>query len=127
MDPEDETILHGVARELWEEAGLVVKGFKRQVGEGYSFQIAKELCWLKLNFLVDVERGEEEKRKVDGEVNVPEVTIDLNEHQKFVWASEVECRRRKVGSLEIEFTSQKQEETILEEFRVRKAERGHGV
>ena len=111
VDAEDVTILHGVARELWEEAGLVVEVFDQQIGDGHSFYLRDQRRCFKLEFLVEVESTES-------------VTLDPNEHQRFVWASEGECRVGKVGTgdaaLGIEFTTRAQEETILEGFRLRK-------
>ena len=113
IDAEDPTILHGVARELWEEAGLRAKEFKALVGEGRNFWIGRGLLVLKLEFWVEVE-GE----------GMSEVRLDPNEHQMFVWASEEECRCRKVGKgeglVEIQFTSLEQEKAIFEGFRLRK-------
>ena len=118
VDPEDSTILHGAARELWEEAGLVVTSFRRQVGQGLGFTTRTKGLWmLKLVFEAEVESS--------GGV---EVTLDEHEHQKFVWATEEECRAKKVvekeGVVELAFTTAAQEETIFEGFRLRKQERG---
>lgn len=48
-----------------------------------------------------------------------EVKLDPVEHQRFIWASEEEVRTRKVGDVELEFTSRDLEDTVLEAFRVR--------
>jgi 8-oxo-dGTP pyrophosphatase MutT (NUDIX family) len=108
VDAEDATILHGAARELWEEAGLRVTAFRTMVGDAVVFgtsRTSRGVEFVKLSFLVDVEAEADE---------LLEVKIDPDEHQRFVWASEDECRPNRVGSLEIEFTSQAQQQTILE-------------
>lgn len=54
---------------------------------------------------------------------IPDVTIDPNEHQAYLWATEDECRARRKGDVELKFTSKDQEADILEGFRRRKARR----
>ena len=127
VDSDDATILHGAARELWEEAGLRVTAFRAVVGAGEVFgrgggggvEFAKVSFWADVEGLGD---GDGEGEGVERKVEV-EVKIDPDEHQRFVWASEEECRASRVGSLEIEFTSPAQRRTILEGFRVWKADR----
>ncbi|KAG0648460.1 Nucleoside diphosphate-linked moiety X motif 17 [Hyphodiscus hymeniophilus] len=123
VDASDSTILDGVARELWEEAGLVVKAFREQVGVGREFRTARKgLVVFKVEIWVEVESAEH-------------VTLDPDEHQRFVWAMEEECKRGRVGRLgsaegdgdggfEIEFTCLEQQESILEAFRIRKEVEG---
>jgi 8-oxo-dGTP pyrophosphatase MutT (NUDIX family) len=120
VDAGDASILHGAARELWEETGLLVTAFKKQVGEGIGrgFRTSRGLWVCGLTF----------EAEVDGTGNgVPDVRLDENEHQRFVWASEEECRAKRVrgedGVLEIEFTSVTVQETVLEAFRMRKLEK----
>ena len=47
------------------------------------------------------------------------VKLDPKEHQRFVWATEEEVRARKVGNLEIQFTTTDLEATVLEAFGIR--------
>jgi hypothetical protein len=51
------------------------------------------------------------------------VKLDPNEHQRYLWVSEEECRSHRVerdGALvEIKFTRPAQEETVLAGFRLR--------
>lgn len=124
VDLEDETILHGVAREVWEESGLKVTAIGPQVGtaegktEGYVFT-RRGLKFCRFTFEAEVE-------------NTEAVRVDPNEHQKLVWATEEECRsHRVVGNaegevVEIEFTTEAQEGTVLEGFRLRKQAKSEG-
>ncbi|RFU31303.1 hypothetical protein B7463_g5013, partial [Scytalidium lignicola] len=114
-DDEDESILHAVTRELWEEAGLKASNIGPLVGKPHFFvsQSGKQIC--KFNFLVQVEQGTEGKL---------EVKLDPAEHQRFVWASENEVRAKKVGDLDLEFTTKETEETVLEGFKVKRVESG---
>lgn len=107
-DPEDVSILHGAARELWEEAGLTAVRVGPLVGEGYLFatRAGKRVC--KFNFVVEVEEGKRE------------VKLDADEHQAYVWATEEEVREKRVGELKFEFTKKRQEEVILQAFKMRK-------
>lgn len=107
-DDDDESILHGVARELWEEAGLNAISIGPLVGNPHLFvsRSGKQIC--KFNFMVDAEKS------ADGTL---QVKLDPDEHQRFVWASEEEVRTKKVGDVELEFTTGDLEATVLEAFR----------
>jgi 8-oxo-dGTP pyrophosphatase MutT (NUDIX family) len=113
VDHDDKSILHAVARELWEEAGLAATKIGRLVGAPQIFAVrpgsGKEFC--KFTFLVEVEQTSDEGLKLK---------LDPMEHQKFVWATEGGVRAGKVGNVELEFTSWEVEQTVLEAFRVRK-------
>lgn len=120
-DLDDESILHGVAREVWEESGLNVSALKQLVGpvDGLVFFTRRrglKIC--KYTFEVEVESTER-------------VKLDPNEHQNYRWVTEEECRSRKMedeGSVvEIKFTTAAQEATILEGFRLRKEAKSHGL
>ncbi|KAK5165703.1 uncharacterized protein LTR77_008626 [Saxophila tyrrhenica] len=114
VDEEDPTILHAAARELVEEAGLVAAHFTRVVSEkagldpGYVFSNrAGTATWCRLTFAVEVESCER-------------VTLDPNEHQAHVWATEQEVRDQRVEGLEIPITTNSVQATILEAFRLKR-------
>jgi 8-oxo-dGTP pyrophosphatase MutT (NUDIX family) len=112
VDHDDATILHGVARELWEESGLKVKSVGKQVGDAYIFFMRGGLRIVKFTFVVEVETTEN-------------VSLDANEHQKYLWASEEECSSgRVVGEcserMDIKFIFPAQRAAVLEGFRLRK-------
>ncbi|KAM0715201.1 hypothetical protein Q7P37_009666 [Cladosporium fusiforme] len=86
VDATDETVLHGAARELFEEAGLRARSFSHIITEGPNEAagqcfpnrtLTKMFC--RFTFGVEAE--------VDGNGAV-EVRLDPNEHQDFVWATE---------------------------------------
>jgi len=54
-DWEDESIFHGVARELWEEAGLKMTNVVRTVGKEEGFLMRNGLAVAKTTFEVEVE------------------------------------------------------------------------
>jgi 8-oxo-dGTP pyrophosphatase MutT (NUDIX family) len=110
-DKEDPSILHGVARELWEEAGLTAASIGPQVGDGHFFlsRSGKLIC--KFSFLVEAEKG------AGGKLDVK---LDPSEHQNYVWAAEEEVKARKVGDVELNFTTKEQEAVVLEAFRARR-------
>lgn len=115
IDTSDPSILHGLARELREEAGLETNFVGLRVGgHEHRFLTRKGLRILKLNFLV-------EAKGLDEGVTVQ---LDENEHQHFVWASEDDVRKRACGGVKLEFTTKEQEDVILEAFRVRKESQG---
>jgi 8-oxo-dGTP pyrophosphatase MutT (NUDIX family) len=110
VDDDDESVLHAVARELWEEAALTAVSIGPLVGNPHIFESRRGKRVCKFNFLVETNSGE----------GTMDVKLDPEEHQRFVWASEEEARARKVGGLEIEFTMKDLEETVLEAFWIRK-------
>jgi 8-oxo-dGTP pyrophosphatase MutT (NUDIX family) len=103
----DETILHGVARELWEEAGLNATFIGPSVGSPYLFSSGSGNKICKFTFVVETEHAAERR---------PEVRTDPLEHQRFLWASEDEVRSKRAGSVDLVFTTQRQEDTILAAF-----------
>jgi 8-oxo-dGTP pyrophosphatase MutT (NUDIX family) len=104
-DDDDASILHGVARELWEEAGLEVVRVEAMVGEEERFLSSSRKGVRKFNFLVLVKEG-------------GEVLLDENEHQKYVWASESEVKEGRVGSAELVFTKEMVRGLLVEGFRI---------
>ena len=114
VDDEDPSILHGAAREMWEESGLIAKRFNRLVTEGPGgrdlqvFPNSKETRWFcRFSFDVDVE-------------STWNVQLDPTEHQDFVWASEDEIREQKIGDRDLPITNMAMASLILESFRLRK-------
>lgn len=113
VDEDDPSILHGAARELIEESGLVAKRFTHLVTEGAGhpegqvFPNRNKTQWFcRFTFEVEVE-------------NCDDVKLDPNEHQDFVWASEEEVKEPK-GEPELAITTNAVAALILEAFRMRK-------
>ena len=115
-DKQDASILHGVARELWEEAGLTAVRIGPQVGGCHLFFTRSGIPVGKYSFLVDAEKG------ADGKLDVK---LDPGEHQNYVWAAEEEVKSRKVGEIELKFTTREQEAFVLEAFKVRREMSAH--
>ncbi|KAI1338187.1 NUDIX hydrolase domain-like protein [Xylariaceae sp. FL0016] len=106
VDSEDETLLHAVARELWEESGLRAEGIGEALEPAEVLVSTRGLRVCKRSFIV--------------QVNQYEVKLDPNEHEAFVWASEEEVRAKKCGEVVLEFTSPSHEQTIYNAFDTRK-------
>ncbi|KAI1114633.1 NUDIX hydrolase domain-like protein [Nemania sp. NC0429] len=106
IDAEDESLLHGLARELWEETGLRARCVTGLVGTGYTFLTRKNVCVRKYSFAVDVD------------VEAYDVRLDPNEHAAFLWVTEDEARARKCGDIDLVYTSKAQEDLILQSFDV---------
>lgn len=99
-EPSDPTILHSVAREVFEETGLHLTRFTRQVGNGVEFKGRRKEQWQKLSFVIEVaeippldshhqpahENGDAEARDHIG------ITLDPAEHQAYKWATEEQIR-----------------------------------
>ena len=114
VDDEDPTILHGAARELWEESGLVAKRFTHVVTEGPDREpgqvfpnSTKTKTWCRFSFHVEVERCDV-------------VKVDPHEHQDFVWASERDILEQKIGDRKLAITRESMTALILEAFRLRR-------
>ncbi|AEO69662.1 3f02b4c1-b6b2-4d0d-81ef-02695027e69f [Thermothielavioides terrestris] len=140
-DAEDETVLHGLARELWEEAGLRLTNVVRQVGQEDVFLTRRGLAVVKVTFEVEVETptpapagSSESNGDLEKQV-LPEVTLDPNEHVRFVWATEEECTQGKVkapGSasgevMDIRFTSEAQRRVVLLGFKLRREDNERSI
>ncbi|KUI65029.1 MutT-like protein [Cytospora mali] len=116
-----ETILNGLAREVWEESGLKVKNMEAAVWEGQMFRTTRGKRVCKFTFVVEAE-------------NSGEVKLDPNEHQDHVWATEEECRAKRVvrseegkGATKLVFTTAPQEAAILKAFAWWKENRGASI
>lgn len=112
VDAEDASILHGCARELREEVGLVARRMKRLVTEGgekwsvfTNRSGTKVICGV--GFEVEVEDGE--------------VVLDENEHQAWVWAEEEEVRGERMrDGRAVPLTGGMMRRKLLEAFRLRR-------
>ncbi|KAL8932443.1 MAG: hypothetical protein Q9211_006309 [Gyalolechia sp. 1 TL-2023] len=100
VDQEDPTILHSLAREVFEETGLRLTRVVRQAGQGIEWtenKNGKECKWLKLTFEIEVaEIGSSTIPVDEGNVekyleSIP-VELDPEEHQEYAWATEKEIR-----------------------------------
>jgi len=109
-DDDDPSILHSVARELWEESGLAAVRVGPHFGRDDIFRSRSGKVICKLYFIVEIDKGDEDKL---------EVKLDLNEHQNFIWATEEEVKAKKVGDLELTFTTPTLEKNVLESFQIR--------
>ncbi|MCJ1245000.1 hypothetical protein MMC30_002201 [Trapelia coarctata] len=111
----DPTILHSVAREVFEETGLRLTRFVRQIGDGEEFRVSpkeKPKRCLKLSFEIhveeignpllaglqqpaslDLEHSDEHSAKpvLESLKNVS-VVLDPEEHQAFQWVTEEEVK-----------------------------------
>ncbi|KAI0402998.1 NUDIX hydrolase domain-like protein [Xylaria palmicola] len=106
-DDSDESILHAAARELWEEAGLRAARIGGPVGDPYFFTLSdgKKVC--QFNFAVHM--------RTDAYAALA-TRLDPEEHQRFVWATEDEVKARKVNDIDLDFTREEVERTVLLAF-----------
>lgn len=123
-DPEDKSILHGLGRELWEESGLILTAVRAQIGGVRVFFTRRNLRVGKFTFEAKIQHVQAARDgNAAGTEPFPAVTLDPNEHQAYLWATEDECRAHRKGSVELVFTTKEEEEAILEAFRVRRERR----
>jgi 8-oxo-dGTP pyrophosphatase MutT (NUDIX family) len=123
VDDEDPTFLHAAARELKEEAGLIVKSWVGgQIGSGTGDD---ELS--RTGYTFKNRRGMKIiKYSVEAVVEDAEVKLDPNEHQDWVWATREDVEKGDCSGRRLIFTSETQKRVILEAFRLR-AERKAAV
>lgn len=108
-DEDDLSILGAAARELWEEAGLCVAEMIDVVDDKHLWS-DDGLVWRKLTFLVEVERN--------GSQLLPDVVLDPNEHEDFVWATEEDVLANCFGDIKFRWISDDQRQTILQGFKM---------
>ncbi|KAL4723890.1 hypothetical protein ACLX1H_009535 [Fusarium chlamydosporum] len=113
-DDEDESVLHGCARELWEEAGLQVTHVRHVIPDGLDGKPGAvftnrtgQKFFCKFSFEVDV---------VDTNVR-----LDPKEHQDYVWATEEEARQQRMGDRKIPLTNAIMVRIVEMGFALRKA------
>ncbi|KAI1030325.1 hypothetical protein LB505_004336 [Fusarium chuoi] len=117
-DDEDETVLYGCARELWEEAGLKLRHIRRAIPDGpngkpgaiFTNRTGKRF-FCKFSFEVDVE-------------DTAEVKLDPKEHQDYVWATEDEVKGQKIGDREIPLTNGLMVRLIEKGYAMRRDDKG---
>jgi 8-oxo-dGTP pyrophosphatase MutT (NUDIX family) len=114
VDPEDETLLRGAARELWEEAGLVATRFTTFVFGHPTSEVGNIFTnrdgtrrYCRVVFMAEVDGWEE-------------VKLDPAEHQDYAWATEEEVAAQKVGERSIPITHESVHATLMEAFRLRR-------
>lgn len=127
VDPSDETILHAVQRELFEETGLVMIAAKVMLDDTVEF-VWTDGRSRRIVFLVEVEVGSKvgkgseegsgkggETRGSDGEgAGLPGVVLNPEEHADFVWASVRDVKRGFCDGRDINFSHEKTEGIVLE-------------
>ena len=149
-DADDPTILHSLAREIFEETGLKMTHVIGQMGNVVEFRTGwgpRQKIWAKLCFEIEVAEmegcdrqnlpaagqyrleieegsqkgGDEPLNGSKADVREIVVTIDPKEHQKHAWATLDDIRARKYN-----ITTLEQQELILAAFQTRDAATGHG-
>lgn len=123
VDAGDVSILHGCARELREEVGLVARRMKRLVTEGVDKGEKWSVFTNRTGTKIICGFGFEAEVEDDG----GEVVLDENEHQGWVWALESEVRAERMGDGRgIALTGGMMRRKLLEAFRLRR-EAGESV
>jgi 8-oxo-dGTP pyrophosphatase MutT (NUDIX family) len=142
----DPTILHSVAREVFEETGLRLSRFVRQVGEGVEFVTPAaqggSRQWLKLSFEIEAAEipGAMQGNSLfnDGDTHpqvhgddtdiisiledIP-IVLDPKEHQLHEWVTEVDIDQSPEGEGRYTFISADQRHVVLDGFSLHKADR----
>ena len=136
VDKDDPTILHGLAREVFEETGLRLTRFVRLVGEIVEWMTTegddgivkepKKISWVKLSFEIEVAEVGDLMREIDGhdveDVLQPlPIDLDPQEHQDHAWVTEKEVRdfiEKRTGK---EIVSKEQAGKMLEAFELRRS------
>lgn len=115
-DDEDESILHGVARELWEESGLVATKIGPIASDVHRLVTRSGRQVGKYTFFVEAEK--------DSNNSTFNVKLCPEEHQRFVWATEDQVKALKVDDIDLEFTTPEQAALVQNAFEIRRASGG---
>ncbi|PHH89423.1 hypothetical protein CDD83_6076 [Cordyceps sp. RAO-2017] len=108
---QDKTVLHALARELFEETALHLRRVNRRVDQvEFGDTRADGFIWRKVTFEVDVEEGD------DRDVIGAAVRLDPAEHQDWGWAQMAEVDGGQWGKGQLRF-SDSQRTSILTAFR----------
>ncbi|KAI0025303.1 NUDIX hydrolase domain-like protein [Xylariomycetidae sp. FL0641] len=138
-DAGDASVVAAACRELWEEAGMRASAVTDLVDADHEWTDAYGV-WRKITFLVEVEVGDgknaaegDGEEKAEGAVEKgaaagrPVVKLDPREHCDYAWATEEEVRAGvAAGGRALEWTGDRQKETVLTAFRLIKG-RGKGT
>ena len=124
----DPTILHSIAREVFEETGLHLTRVVREVGKGLRF-VTRFKC-LKLSFEIEVSEikqvsakeaslhkshSQMGSSKAEDEYEVP-VTLDPAEHQRYAWVAEEDIKNPGQSIEKLSFIAQDQQQAMLAAF-----------
>lgn len=115
----DPSILHSVARETFEETGLRLTRFVRQIGDGITFTARGNKSWIKLLFEIEVAELHGKSVPEVAESNISEpvlIRLDPEEHQKHAWVTEDEFKHCTVTSGPYPPTTEAQLQGILQAF-----------
>ena len=111
----DATVLDALAREVKEEAGMVIKRFVREVEPAVQFTSRKgkwTKLWIKLTFLVEVDEEElgldgallgcsevfvVSRAMTDRVIGFPKLKLNPEEHQKHLWLTKDDIEKCKNG------------------------------
>lgn len=127
----DPTVLHSVAREVFEETGLHLTKFVTEVGDGIEFRTSVKKLWLKLSFEIEVAElnhiSEESSQRASSSIskenssntNMMEsvaITLDPEEHQNYAWVIEEDLRNYTVNTGPYPLVTEDQRQMLLEAF-----------
>ncbi|KAJ2897970.1 putative nudix domain protein [Zalerion maritima] len=138
VDYDDPSPLYAVARELWEESGLILSHVRREVSiggkgfpttrdeKGYVLFTSRGCRVAKYSFEADVPPVEAVGNGGDGKEGHM-VTLDHEEHEQYLWVTkeEVEASQcvRNGNPIKFRMTSKEQRKTILQGFKLREEDR----
>lgn len=121
VDEDDVTILHGAARELREETGLIARKINHVVISDHEkkpygltiFPNRHRTKWFgRVIFEVEVQ-------------SYSEVKLDPNEHQNFVWASENEIKDGKIIESTVQKIYPSMQKDVLSAFQLHSESKGN--
>ena len=122
-EPSDPSVSHSLARETFEETGLRLTRFIRQVGDAVTFTTPGGLKWLKLVFQIEVLELHGEWGIGAGFADSVRITLDPEEHQKYSWATEDEIKQSTTNSGPYPTITEPQRQNMLQAFELYKADR----
>ncbi|KAL8999954.1 MAG: hypothetical protein Q9169_001360 [Polycauliona sp. 2 TL-2023] len=126
IDKDDPTILHGLAREVFEETGLRLTRFVRLVGDAIKWQTTEEHGTgdKPKGFEIEVSeigasKAGSGQKDVEGYLRSLPVDLDPEEHQDHAWVTKEEVKAFYDGGVGKEIVSKEQAGKMLEAFGLR--------
>lgn len=131
VDESDPTILHGLAREVFEETGLRLTRFVRLIGDGIEWTTTAEKdgrstdCkWFKLSFEIevaeiDMSKSVTDAQDIEGYLRSLPVDLDPREHQEHAWVTEDQLKTFHDETVGRVIVSKEQAAKMLQAFELR--------
>ncbi|KAF2403318.1 hypothetical protein EJ06DRAFT_526907 [Trichodelitschia bisporula] len=124
-DPEDQTILASLARELFEETGLHLRHIKRRVGQDLVYPTRTGMM-AKITFEVEVEESGDGTGDVLRRI-CEQIQLEPSEHQRWMWVTQEETRLAYAWNTPLRYVSREAKVVLMDAWYGRSYGNGAGA